>query len=107
MKALRGIILPLRHFNSKKYGEKASMINVFYMKNSPPGNYNRDAFPFNIPFHPGQGPEIIYPDGPLEPEEDPGDEPDAFTDGIEGLRVNPESLSIFKLLKMTTFKELC
>ena len=81
MKALRGIILPLRHFNSKKYGEKASMINVFYMKNSPPGNYNRDAFPFNIPFHPGEGPEIIYPDGPLEPEdpeEDPGDEPDDY-----------------------------
>ena len=40
---------------------------------------SRSVFPFNIPFHPGEGPEIIYPDGPLEqedPEEDPGDEPD-------------------------------
>jgi hypothetical protein len=28
-------------------------------------------------------------------------------DGIGGLRVNPESLSIFKLLEMTTFKDGC
>ena len=32
--------------------------------------------------------------------------PNVF-DGIEGLRVNPESLSILKLLKMTTFKDGC
>jgi hypothetical protein len=78
MKCTSGIILPLRHFNSKKCSEKASTINVFDMNNSPPGNYNRNAFPFSIPFHPGQGPEIIYPDGPLEPEDDPGDEPDDY-----------------------------
>ncbi len=75
------IILPLRHFNSKKYGEKASMINVFDMNNSLPRKYNKDAFPFSIPFHQGQDPEIIYPDGPLEPEdpeEDPGDGPDDY-----------------------------
>jgi hypothetical protein len=42
---------------------------------------SKDTFPFNIPFHPGEGPEIIYPDGPVEPEdpeEDPGDEPDDY-----------------------------
>ncbi|WP_298408670.1 IS200/IS605 family accessory protein TnpB-related protein, partial [Ferroplasma sp.] len=33
--------------------------------------------------------------------------PNAFADGIEGIRVAPESLSIFELLKMTTFKEVC
>ena len=32
--------------------------------------------------------------------------PNAF-DGISGLRVNPESLSIFKLLEKTTFKDGC
>ena len=37
---------------------------------------SRDAFPFDVPFHPGHGPEIDYPDGPVEPEEDPGDDPD-------------------------------
>ena len=39
---------------------------------------SQDAFPFIIPFHPGKGPEIDYPDAPVEPEdpdEDPGDEP--------------------------------
>lgn len=38
-----------------------------------------EAFPFIIPFHPGKGPEIDYPDSPVEPEDpddDPGDEPD-------------------------------
>ena len=54
MKCTSGIILPLRHFNSKKYGEKASMINVFDMNNSPPGNYNKNAFPFNVPFFTGE-----------------------------------------------------
>ncbi len=81
MKCVSGIILPLRHFYSKKYSEKASMMYVFDMNNSLPGNDNKDAFPFNIPFHPGEGPEIIYPDGPVDPEypeEDPGDEPDDY-----------------------------
>jgi putative transposase len=32
--------------------------------------------------------------------------PNAF-DGILGLRINPENLSIFKLLKMTTSKDGC
>ena len=62
MKALRGIILPENYYISLN-------------------DSSRSAFPFNIPFHPGEGPEIIYPDGPLEPEdpeEDPGDEPDDY-----------------------------
>ena len=54
---LRGIILPETSFTS---------IN----------DISRDAFPFDVPFHPGHGPEIDYPDGPVEPEEDPGDDPD-------------------------------
>ena len=54
------------------------MLNVFGMNNSLPQNYIKDAFPFNIPFHPGEGPEVIYPDGSVEPEEDPGDEPDDY-----------------------------
>jgi len=33
--------------------------------------------------------------------------PNAFSNGIEGLGVNPESLSIFELLRMTTFKDGC
>ena len=33
--------------------------------------------------------------------------PNAFSDGISVLRVNPESLSIFKLLKTATFKDGC
>ena len=37
---------------------------------------SRDAFPFDVPFHPGHGPEIDYPEEPEYPEEDPGDEPD-------------------------------
>ncbi|WP_298279330.1 hypothetical protein [Ferroplasma sp.] len=78
MKCVSGIILPLRHFISKKYSKKASMLNVFGMNNSLPQNYIKDAFPFNIPFHPGEGPEVIYPDGSVEPEEDPGDEPDDY-----------------------------
>ena len=81
MKCVSGIILPLRHFYSKKYSEKASMMYVFDMNNSLPANDNKDSFPFNIPFHPGEGPEIIYPDGPVDPEypeEDPGDEPDDY-----------------------------
>ena len=62
MKALRGIILPENYYISLN-------------------DSSRSVFPFNIPFHPGQGPEIIYPDGPLEPEdpeEDPGDDPDDY-----------------------------
>ena len=38
-----------------------------------------EAFPFIIPFHPGKGREIDYPDSPVEPEDpddDPEDEPD-------------------------------
>ena len=54
---LRGIILPETSFTS---------VN----------DISRDAFPFDVPFHPGKGPEIDYPDGPVEPEEDPGDDPD-------------------------------
>ena len=60
MKALSGIILPETSFTSLN-------------------DISRDAFPFDVPFHPGLGPEIDYPDGPVEPEypeEDPGDEPD-------------------------------
>ena len=56
---LRGIILPETSFTSLN-------------------DISRDAFPFDVPFHPGHGPEIDYPDGPVEPEdpdEDPGDEP--------------------------------
>ena len=37
---------------------------------------HREFFSYNIPFHPGYGPEIDYPDGPVEPEypeEDPDD----------------------------------
>ena len=59
MKALRGIILP-----------ETCNISLNDSIGSP--------FPFNIPFHPGEGPEIDYPDGPYEPEypeEDPGDDP--------------------------------
>ena len=59
MKALSGIILPETSFTSLN-------------------DISRDAFPFIIPFHPGKGPEIDYPDAPVEPEdpdEDPGDEP--------------------------------
>ena len=59
MKALSGIILPETSFTSLN-------------------DISRDAFPFIIPFHPGEGPEIDYPDAPVEPEdpdEDPGDEP--------------------------------
>ena len=62
MKALRGIILPETYSISLNDGSGS-------------------AFPFNIPFHPGEGPEVIYPDGPVEPEypeEDPGDEPDDY-----------------------------
>ena len=62
MKALRGIILPENYYISLN-------------------DSSRSAFPFSIPFHPGEGPEIIYPDSPLEPEdpeEDPGDEPDDY-----------------------------
>ena len=33
--------------------------------------------------------------------------PNVFADGIGGLMVNPESLSIFKLLETTTFKDGC
>ena len=77
MKCVSGIILPLRHFNPKKYSKKTSMMNVFDMNNSLPRNYIKDAFPFNIPFHPGEGPEIIYPNSPVEPEY-PGDEPDDY-----------------------------
>jgi hypothetical protein len=76
MKCTSGIILPLRHFNSKKYSEKASMMNGFDMNDSLARNYIKDAFSFNIPFHPGEGPDIIYPDDTVEPEEDPGGEPD-------------------------------
>ena len=50
MKYVSGIILPLRHFNAKKCSEKASMMYVFDMNNSLPGNDNKDAFPFNIPW---------------------------------------------------------
>ncbi len=60
IKALRGIILP-----------ETCNISLNDSIGSP--------FPFNIPFHPGEGPEIDYPDGPYEPEypeEDPGDDPD-------------------------------
>ena len=59
MKALSGIILPETSFTSLN-------------------DISQDAFPFIIPFHPGKGPEIDYPDAPVEPEdpdEDPGDEP--------------------------------
>ena len=54
---LRGIILPETSFTSLN-------------------DISRTAFPFDVPFHPGKGPEIDYPDGPVEPEEDPGDDPD-------------------------------
>ena len=57
---LRGIILPETSFTSLN-------------------DISRTAFPFDVPFHPGLGPEIDYPDGPVEPEypeENPGDEPD-------------------------------
>ena len=57
MKALRGIILPETYF-----------ISLNDSIGSP--------FPFNIPFHPGEWPEIDYPDEPEYPEEDPGDDPD-------------------------------
>jgi hypothetical protein len=57
MKALRGIILP------KTYNMSL---------NDSIGS----AFPFHVPFHPGEGPEIDYPNEPEYPEEDPGDDPD-------------------------------
>ena len=78
MKCTSGRIIPLRHFIAKKYSKTASMMNVFDMNDSLPRNYIKDAFPFNTPFHPREGPEIIYPNSPVEleyPEEDPGDEP--------------------------------
>lgn len=34
------------------------------------------AFPFHVPFHPGEGPEVNYPNEPEDPEKDPGDDPD-------------------------------
>ena len=56
MKALSGIILPETSFTSLN-------------------DISQDAFPFIIPFPPGKGPEIDYPEEPEYPEEDPGDEP--------------------------------
>ena len=56
MKACSGIILPETSFTSLN-------------------DTSRDAFPFDVPFHPGHGPEIDYPEEPEYPEEDPGDEP--------------------------------
>ena len=54
MKACSGIILPETYLMSL---------------NDSSGS----AFPFHVPFHPGEGPEVNYPN---EPEEDPGDDPD-------------------------------
>ena len=64
--------------------------NFIHLEYVPEGKYHckngislasKDDFPFNIPFHPEESPEIINPDGPLEPEdpeEYPGDEPDDY-----------------------------
>ena len=56
---LRGIILPETYYIS--------------LNDSIGG-----PFPFNVPFHPGEGPEIDYPNEPEYPEEDPGDDPDDY-----------------------------
>ena len=65
---------PLR--NSKNAPESINKSLNILSPNSTLLDSANNAFPFNIPFHPGEGPEIIYPDGPVEPGEDPGDEPD-------------------------------
>ena len=49
---LRGIILPETSFTSLN-------------------DISRTAFPFDVPFHPGHGPNIDYPKEPEYPEEDP------------------------------------
>ncbi len=86
MDSNKGIILPSKHFISyfpilqPKNASKILSNNLKKQSlNMALLDSTNNAFPFNIPFHPGGGPEIIYPDGPLEPEdpeEDPGDEPD-------------------------------
>ena len=34
---------------------------------------HREVFSYNIPFHPGYGPEIDYPEEPEDPRDDPDD----------------------------------
>ena len=72
-----GDIIKQKHSNLSLINHNGIIISKtsFTSKNDILGN----DFPFKMPFHPGKGPDVDYPEGPYEPEEpdeDPGDEPD-------------------------------
>ena len=65
-------IIPETHFST----EKAFITYPNFTNKGIYSDSYREVFPYNIPFHPGYGPEIDYPVEPEYPEEDPGDDPD-------------------------------